>query len=889
MFTPRHPSASRIAEAWLRVARDNISKKPTSTWPIEAPDKKPTQTKGKGKGPSAKAHKPGDVWKTEQGNWKATNAEGDAKSFQQDEDAAKVWAGRAKAKTPKAETDPAAQEPKAEAAPGAQPSKPPPPKPPTPPQARAPVKTDPKADQKAAPDAQSPKAEPKAEPKADPNAEIQAVLSQFDADLADKWLQRSQKNPATYETVLSDVQKLTDATKARTEKETAAALNARLEAAWAAGILKKNKEDLAKAQTEAKVHVIPAPPATGKSPPIVAPAEFSAKLRELETDQPVADEPEDNPYRNPWEDEDAEPEATPREQKARIEAELATTKASLKAAEEALKTLQKGGYRNDYARNLELAEEHLAEVEAGKDPKAILAAKDAVAYVEESIRQYDNANDAVKQLKEDLGQAHKENIDVAEVLERAKFDEDVETTRQGIGDAERNLESAQAKYKDTVGGKQSPAEMDALHQEVKDAEHAVNEAKGLHQRARQTLHEVERDEQTARVEAASQDFEAAWTRAKKDRGISLIDAQGNISQYNPEASDWVFNVMMELLGERISAPEMGAYERSLTELREGVGSGGSSSSPRTKTKTKSKEKPADAVTPKAPPTPEAPVDPSKDDGGNVRNRSQAELDTKDLWEKEDKARKDERLKTRKADIAAAAAKDPALKVVAARVEAQEKKNEQRLESGTTKTLLKNLGLKAKIVRWGNDIPPERWDHINDSEAKQRTFFQTKRDMEGLLSDLKVEFPELRNLTLLALAGKQQTEYPGGSWDDVMRGKGKDPVNLTNLVEKALEKEMHPSRQELARAKEDAAKRAEKEFNKAAAEEDGKRGPGKVWEEDGVLKAVNKNGYMREYVKSSTDKAQAFAKGDWTPKGKTGSVRPRAPSAMLVVNRYMGWS
>ena len=101
MFYPRHPSASRIAEAWLRVARDNVSKKPSSTWPIDPPDKNPKRTKGKAPtGPSAKAHKPGEVWRTEQGNWKATNAEGDAKSFQQDEDAAKVWAG--KVKTPKA-------------------------------------------------------------------------------------------------------------------------------------------------------------------------------------------------------------------------------------------------------------------------------------------------------------------------------------------------------------------------------------------------------------------------------------------------------------------------------------------------------------------------------------------------------------------------------------------------------------------------------------------------------------------------------------------------------------------------------------------------------------------------------------------------------------------
>ena len=896
MFYPRHPSASRIAEAWLRVARDNVSKKPSSTWPIDPPDKNPKRTKGKAPtGPSAKAHKPGDVWKTEQGNWKATNAEGDAKSFQQDEDAAKVWAGRAKTKTPKAEDAPATQEPKAEAeaAPTAQPSKPPPPtppkppppKPPTPPQARAP-----EAAPKAAPDAQS----QKADPKADPNAEIQAVLSQFDADLANKWLQRSQKNPATYETVLADVQKLTDATKARAEKETAAALNARLEAAWTAGILKKNKEGLAKAQAEAKAQVIPAPPTTGKPttgkpPPIVAPAEFSAKLRELEKDQPAADEPDENPYRDPWADEEDEPEVAPEEQKALLETQIATTKASLAAAENALKTLQKGGYRNDYARNLELAQEHLAEVEGSGDANAILAAEDAVAYVEESIRQYDNANDAVKQLKEDLGQAHKENVEVAEVLERAKFDETVETTRQSIGDAERNLESAQAKYKDTFGGKQSPAEMDAIHQEVKDAEHAVNEAKGIHQSARQALREVERAEQTARVEAASQDFEAAWSRADKDRGITLIDAQGNISQYNPEVSDWVFNTMMDLLGERISAPEMGKYERSLTELREGVGSGSSTRS--TRTKTKPKAKPADAVTPKAPPKPEAPVDPSKDDGGNVRNRSQAELETPGLWEKEDKTRKDERLKTRKADIEAAAAKDPALKVVADRVEAQEKKNEQRLENPRTKKQIEDLLLKAKIVRFGQELSRTNfWDQMNKGAERQREWQKIRRETGDLLNDLKSEFPEIDHLDMVDLSGLRTTPAgPGVNWDAVMQGKGKDPVNLTNLVEKALEKEMHSSRQELERAKEDATKRAEKEYNRAAAEEDGKRGPGKVWEEDGVLKAVNRNGYMREYVKSSTDKAQAFAKGDWTPKGKTGSLRPRVPSANLVVNRYMGWS
>ena len=881
MFYPRHPSASRIAEAWLRVARDNVSKKPSSTWPIDPPDKNPKRTKGKAPtGPSAKAHKPGEVWRTEQGNWKATNAEGDAKSFQQDEDAAKVWAG--KVKTPKAEDAPATQEPKAEAeaAPTAQPPKPPPPTPPTPPQARAP-----EAAPKAAPDAQS----QKADPNADPNAEIQAVLSQFDADLADKWLQRSQKNPAAYETVLSDVQKLTDATKARAEKETAAALNARMEAAWTAGILKKNKEDLAKAQAEAKAQVIPAPPTTGKPPPIVAPAEFSAKLRELEKDQPAADEPDENPYRDPWADEEDEPEISPKEQKALLETQIATTKASLAAAENALKTLQKGGYRNDYARNLELAQEHLAEVEGSGDANAILAAEDAVAYVEESIRQYDNANDAVKQLKEDLGQAHKENVEVAEVLERAKFDETVETTRQDVVDAERNLESAKAKLADTFGGTKSQVDMDAIHQEVEAAEEAVAAAKGIHQSARQALREVERDEQTARIEAASQDFEAAWSRAEKDRGITLIDAQGNISQYNPEASDWVFNTMMELLDERISAPEMGKYERSLTELREGVGS--MSSTPSTRTKTKPKAKPADAVTPKAPPKPEAPVDPSKDDGGNVRNRSQAELETPGLWEKEDKTRKDERLKTRKADIEAAAAKDSALKVVADRVEAQEKKNEQRLENPSTKKQIKDLLLKAKIVRFGQELSQTNfWDRMTKGEERQREWQQIRRETGDLLNDLKRAFPEIDHLDMAALSGLKTTPAgPGVNWDEVMQGKGKDPVNLTNLVEKALEKEMHSSRQELERAKADAAKRAEKEYNRAAAEEDGKRGPGKVWEEDGVLKAVNRNGYMREYVKGSTDKAQAFAKGDWTPKGKTGSLRPRVPSANLVVNRYMGWS
>ena len=316
-----------------------------------------------------------------------------------------------------------------------------------------------------------------------------------------------------------------------------------------------------------------------------------------------------------------------------------------------------------------------------------------------------------------------------------------------------------------------------------------------------------------------------------------------------------------------------------------------SSTPSTRTKTKPKAKPADAVTPKAPPKPEAPVDPSKDDGGNVRNRSQAELETPGLWEKEDKTRKDERLKTRKADIEAAAAKDSALKVVADRVEAQEKKNEQRLENPSTKKQIKDLLLKAKIVRFGQELSQTNfWDRMTKGEERQREWQQIRRETGDLLNDLKRAFPEIDHLDMAALSGLKTTPAgPGVNWDEVMQGKGKDPVNLTNLVEKALEKEMHSSRQELERAKEDAAKRAEKEYNRAAAEEDGKRGPGKVWEEDGVLKAVNRNGYMREYVKGSTDKAQAFAKGDWTPKGKTGSLRPRVPSANLVVNRYMGWS
>lgn len=52
-------------------------------------------------GKTAEEHGPGSVWKTESGNWRAKNEKGEAKSFGENQDAAKVHAGKAP-KAPKA-------------------------------------------------------------------------------------------------------------------------------------------------------------------------------------------------------------------------------------------------------------------------------------------------------------------------------------------------------------------------------------------------------------------------------------------------------------------------------------------------------------------------------------------------------------------------------------------------------------------------------------------------------------------------------------------------------------------------------------------------------------------------------------------------------------------